>query len=158
MSETQQNRLESALKLVSPFLAVGAFVWGIYTYRENSRQQLARETTDAQRTAETRRIEATRPFLDKQLLLYTEATKVASIIATSADTKEVDKATRRFKELYWGEMGLVEHGDVESAMVAFKNALDATANQGVLGPLALALARACRNELAGSWGTEAWKR
>jgi len=55
-------------------LAIAAFVWGIYTYRDTSGQQLNRQRAEAERTAETRRIEATRPYLDKQLALYTEVT------------------------------------------------------------------------------------
>jgi hypothetical protein len=158
MPENQQGRFESGLKLVSPLLAVAAFVWGIYTYRENARQQLAREETEAKRAADTRRIEVTRPYLDKQLALYTEATKVTVTIATSADGKEIEKATRRFWELYWGELSLVEHGGVEAAMVRFGDALNAKKEKDELAQLALALARACREELATSWGTEAWKR
>jgi len=158
MSENQQGRFEYGLKLVSPFLAVAVFFWGIYTYRDTARQQLAREEADARRTAETRRIEATRSYLDKQLAVYTEATKVTATIATSADSKEIEKATKRFRELYWGELALVERDNVAGAMVLFGGALDAKKGQDVLRPLALDLAHACRDELAASWGTEAWKR
>jgi hypothetical protein len=119
MSENRQGRFESGLKLLSPLLAVAAFFWGIYTYRDTAQQQLAREEAEAQRTAETRRIEATRPYLDKQLALYTEATKVTATIATSADSEEIEKATKRFRELYGGELALVERSDVARAMIAF---------------------------------------
>jgi len=158
MPENQERKFETMLKLFGPLLAVAAFFWGIYTYRENARQQLAKEDAEARRTADTRRIEATRPYLDKQLTLYTEATKVTVTIATSSDSKEIEKATRRFWELYWGELGLVEHDDVETAMVNFGKALDAKEGQGELARLALYLAKACRAELAVSWGTDAWKR
>jgi len=139
-------------------LAVAVFFWGIYTYRDTAQQQLAREEADARRTAETRRIEATRPYLDKQLALYTEATKVTATIATSADSQEIEKAKKRFRELYWGELALVERSGVARAMVAFREALDAKKGQDALAPLALDLAHACRDELAASWGTDAWKR
>lgn len=158
MSENRQGRFESGLKLLSPLLAVAAFFWGIYTYRDTARQELARAEADALRTAETRRIEATRPYLDKQLVLYTEATQVAATIATSTDAEHVKKATKRFKELYWGELALVERTSVARAMVALRLALDAEQGQEELAPLALDLAHACRDELAVSWGTDAWKR
>jgi len=158
MNDNHRGSFESGLKLVSPLLAVAAFFWGIYTYRESAQLQLAREEAESLRTAETRRIEATRPYLDKQLELYTEATKVAVTIATSTDSKEIEKATRRFWELYWGELGLVERDNVEKVMVRFGNALNAKKGQDVLAPLALELAKACREELAVSWGTDAWKR
>jgi hypothetical protein len=158
MSENQQSRFESWLKLLSPLLAVAAFLWGIYTYRDTTRQQSAQAEVEARRTAETRRIEATRPYLDKQLTLYTEATRVTAIIATSTDSQEVEKALKRFKELYWGELALVERRSVAGAMVAFREALDERKGQELLAPLALNLARVCRDELAASWGTDAWKR
>ncbi len=158
MSENQRGKLETTLKVVSPLLAIGAFWWGIYTYRDASRNQLAREQAESKRQAETRRVEATRPYLDRQLALYTEATRSTATIATSKDAKEVEKATKRFEELYWGELALVEHGAVASAMVAFRSALVAKQPQDALAPLALDLAHACRDELALSWGTEAWKR
>ena len=158
MSETRQGRFEFGLKLLSPLLAVAAFFWGIHTYRDTVQQQLAREEADARRTAETRRIEATRPYLDKHLALYTEATKVTATIATFADSKEIEKAKKRFKELYWGELAFVERKDVASAMVSFREALDAKRGQDMLAPLALNLAHACRDESAVSWGTDAWKR
>ena len=152
------NTGEMMLKLVSPLLAVAAFVWGIYTYRETSQQQMNRQETEAARIAETRRIEATRPFLDKQLTLYGEVTKVAASLATTTVESERAKFKKRFMELYWGELGLVEREAVSRAMVAFREALDRNAGPGELGTLALAVAHACRDELAASWGTEAWKR
>lgn len=153
-----QVNLETLVKLLSPLLAIAAFVWGIYTYRDTSRQNAEQQIAEAKRTADTRRIEATRPYLDIQLALYKEATKVTATIATSTDAQEVRRATKRFRELYWGELGLVERTDVAAAMVAFRTALDAGSGQDALGPLALKLAHACRDELAASWGTEAWRR
>ena len=139
-------------------LAIAAFVWGIYTYRDTSGQQLNRQRAEAERTAETRRIEATRPYLDKQLALYTEATQVTASLATTIDEKERAKLKKRFMELYWGELGLVERGGVALAMANFRLGLDRNAAPAELGTLALALAHACRDELAASWGTDAWKR
>lgn len=156
--QPRNSTAETLLKLLSPLLAVAAFVWGIYTYRDTSQQQLARQKADAERTAETRRIEATRPYLDKQLTLYTEATKVTASLATTTDEKERAKSKKRFMELYWGELGLVERDSVSRAMVKFREALDRNASAGELGILALAVAHACRDELAVSWGTDAWKR
>ena len=73
-------------------------------------------------------------------------------------TRLIEKATKRLKELYWGDLALVERSDVASAMVSFRIALDAKLGQDTLARLALALAHACRGELAESWGTDAWKR
>jgi hypothetical protein len=158
MGERTQGNLEFWSKLLSPILAIVTFAWGIYTYGDTARQTLAQAEVETQRLAETRRIEATRPYLDRQLVLYTEATTVTATIATSTDPKEIAKATKRFKELYWGELSMVEHGQVEGAMVGFSRALEATADRSVLEQKSLALAHACRDELAASWGTDAWRR
>lgn len=149
---------ERNLKLVSALLAIAAFAWGVYTYRQTAEQRLAEEMAEAVRTAETRRIEATQAFLQMQLALYTEATVIVAKIANSDNQQEVAAATRRFHELYWGELALVERDAVATAMVAFRDALQANAPQSALRPLSLDLAHACRDELAASWGTDAWKR
>ena len=158
MAESPSGKLELWLKWVGSILAILAFFWGVYTYKDTAEQKLAAQKLDNLRTAETRRIEASRPYLDKQLQLYTEATQVTAKIATSKDQEEIEKATKRFKELYWGELALVERGGVVGAMIAFRKALDAKTSQNELAPLALALAHACRDELAESWRTDAWKR
>ena len=158
MNSISPNRLETWLKIVSPLLAIAAFFWGIYTYRDAERQQLEQVSIEAARIAETRRIEATRPFLDKQLSLYTEATRVTAIIATSTISSEVEAATLRFYELYWGELALVERGKVVQAMIKFREALDDNQTQDKLVRLSLDLAHACREELAISWGVDNWKR
>ena len=145
--EPRPTFLDIAVKLAPPLLAIVTLLWGIYTYGET-----------VKRTAETRRIEASKPFLDKQLALYSEATLNAAILATSNETAAIAKARLRFLELYWGELAMVERGAVESSMVAFKKALDAGKPQADLTRLSLNLARACRDELAISWGTDAWLR
>jgi hypothetical protein len=126
--------------------AVVAFAWGVYQFSATQASQ-----------AETRRIEATRPFLDRQLKLYTDATQSTATIATSASTADIAAATLRFWSLYWGELALVEDRRVEAAMVAFGNALNRKAASSELQQLSLALARACRDSLSESWGVRQWR-
>ncbi|MGJ8675974.1 MAG: hypothetical protein ACSHX0_00510 [Akkermansiaceae bacterium] len=159
MSVAQQNKIEIRLKVITALLTVAAFLWGIYTYRDTTKQKLAAQIAEDAKSAETRRIEATRPFLDRQLQLYTEAVQVTSMIATSSDDAEIQRTTIRFEQLYWGELALVERSGVATAMVNFRNELFREgSSQKSLKPLALALAHACRDELASSWNTESWKR
>jgi len=143
-----QLSFDGILKLLSVVGAVAAFFWGIWVWWDNN-----------EKSANTRRIEATQPFLKAQLALYTEATQTAAKIATSKDPVEVDTATKRFWELYWGELALVENDDVEAAMVAFGRALNQpNPNQAALTSLSLDLAGAIRRSLAQSWGTDAWEK
>lgn len=123
-----------------------AFMWGVYQFTVNQREQ-----------AETRRIEATKPFLEKQLVLYTEATRLASTIATATDPKVKNEATASFWRLYWGELSLLEDALVESAMVNFGRALDRQAQPDELKNLALKLAHTCRDSLSRSWRVKEWQ-
>lgn len=114
--------------------------------------------------AETRQIEARKPFLEKQLALYTEATQAAAVLATTTDEAELTAARNRFWALYWGELAMVENGGVsaeaggvESAMVAYGRCLKQECEQTELQRLALNLAHACRDSLAVSWGVTDWQ-
>jgi hypothetical protein len=133
----QKPSLESWVKILTLAGAVVAFIWGVYQFKSNQRNQ-----------AETRRIEAKRPFLDWQLKLYTEATQAAATISTSSSKEEIDSAKLRFWSLYWGELALVEDKHVEAAMVQLGSAID----QGKVGKevqtLSLNLTHACRDSLA----------
>lgn len=166
--------IESVSKIMLALIAVLGFVWGVYKYMDSRERQLDRHEDALERQAETRRIEATRPYLERQLRLYTEATQVAARIATKGsapgqrDLKDspsasryhastLDNAVTRFWELYWGELALVEDNEVERAMVAYGQALRDKAPTETLQEKSLALAHACRDSLARSWGVEEWK-
>ncbi|MEN3974164.1 hypothetical protein [Emcibacter sp. SYSU 3D8] len=127
--------------------AVATFAWGVFQFTTVQHQQ-----------AETRRIEARKPFLDKQLVLYTEATKNAATLATSDDEAELARAAQAFWSLYWGELALVEDRGVEAAMVGFGRGLQAGADKGEIRQLSLKLAHACRESLAESWGVADWHK
>ncbi|HWC03618.1 MAG TPA: hypothetical protein VHF87_12740 [Methylomirabilota bacterium] len=146
------------LKLVSIIGAIGSFVWGVWVWQDKADKERNQIRLEAAKYAETRRVEAAKPFLDKQLLLFTEATQVASHIANAPNRQSAAKQMERFWQLYWGELALVERGRVSAAMVAFGNGLKDPRSGEALKGLALDLAHACRDELAISWGTDAWSR
>ena len=152
------SSLEDVLKLLTAFGAVISFFWGVLVWRDKSNKEISQAKFEAVRLAESRRIEATKPFLERQLKLYTEATQVAAKIATSRDVKEVEDAKKRFWQLYWGELALVENKDVEAAMVKLGRALENSASQRELKQLSLKLAHACRESLDRSWGINAWSQ
>jgi hypothetical protein len=141
----EQASFESWIKLLTPLGAVVTFAWSVYQFFLNQRLQ-----------AETRRIEATKPFLDRQLKLYTDATQAAATIATSNEEDEITAARERFWSLYWGELALVEDERVEEAMVQLGNALNRKDPKKEIQGLSLALAHACRDSLAKSWGVQQW--
>ena len=148
--------MENLIKVVGAFVALGTLLWAIWTYGDTRRREIEQREQADQRTAETRRVEATKPFLERQLKLYTEATQVAAKIATSQDESAVGEAIKRFWQLYWGELALVENGAVEGAMKAFGDGLRAELTRDQMEH-SLALAHACRDSLAVSWAVKAWE-
>jgi hypothetical protein len=103
-------------------------------------------------------MDARKPFLERQLNYYLDATSAASILVTSNDPKDTDKATAAFWRLYWGPTLVVADEQVSGAMVDLASCLrdrdrDKTmCDQDALKKRALALARACRSSIEGSWG------
>ena len=138
--------LETSTKMLSMVGAVVVFGWGVFQFNATQHQQ-----------NESRRIEATKPFLERQLALYTEVTQVASTIATTTDANKKNQALDRFWSLYWGELALVEDAFVEGAMVKLGEALRKNVDNDDIKQQALGLAHACRNSLARSWGVAAWQ-
>ena len=148
--------LESATKLLAVVGAVASFLWGVYQWREKSQQELTMRVVEAERLSETRRIEATKPFLDRQLILYSEATKIAAQVATLGESDAGKVARARFWELFWGELAMVENKDVAGAMMEMGRALNDGASESRLQSASLAIAHACRASLDKSWGINAW--
>ena len=98
---------DNALKILTVLGAIASFLWGVYQWREKSSQELEAQKQESARLVETRRIEATKPFLERQLALYAEATKIAAQVATQGNSDSGKKALVRFWELYCGELALV---------------------------------------------------
>lgn len=147
---------DEALKLIGALGALLSFAWGVWVWRDQSNTRLQQARAESESAAESRRVEATKPFLERQLKLYTEASQVAALIATSNDAAQVAKSTERFWQLYWGELALVENREVEAAMVQYGNALDNPSDRATLRQRSLDLAKACRLSLDRSWGINAW--
>lgn len=142
------ERIEQGLKTIGVLIAAAGFVWGIYQYFDKRDHEI-----------ENARVEAARPFLERQLKLYTQASQVTSVLATSNDPAELQAAEKRFWQLFWGELALVENERVKKAMEAFGSSLESEdRSQQQLKQLSFALANALRDSLADSWGTEHWRR
>ena len=150
---SDSRALDTALKILPVIGACVTFAWGVWVWKENADEERAAAEDESKRYADSRRIEATRPFLELQLKLYTEAALVTAKIATASGApKDID----RFWQLYTGELALVEDPEVAKAMIAFGDALKAN-KQASLSGLAVTLAHKMRESLARSWGTDAWQ-
>jgi hypothetical protein len=104
---TQSARTDLVLKLLSAIIATSAFVFGIVQYTATRREQFRRE------------------FWDQQFALYQEAAGAAAEIAMAPHVDSVKAARQKFWVLYWGKLSMVEHLEVELAMVAFGKKLSA---------------------------------
>jgi hypothetical protein len=125
-----QTEFDNLFKLITTLGGLGAFLWTVYTWRDKSRKELEASAAETMRTNLTRTVEATKPFLERQLQLYTDATRAAAVIATTEDEHELGSAVERFMQLYSGELALVENEELAKAMKDFRH--------GVRGILATA--------------------
>ena len=71
----------------------------------------------------TRQTEFRKRFWEEQVALYREATDAAAEIAMSADLTSATDARKRFWKLYWGKLSMIEHKEVERAMITFGTTL-----------------------------------
>jgi hypothetical protein len=172
-----QSTFDNAFKALSTLGAFGTFLWTVYTWRQKTKQELEASAADTERASRARIIEATKPFLQYQLDLYTKVARAASFIATSNNERDLDSAIESFMALSSGELVLVENDEVAAAINDFRaevtrlrplaampnsdgpeklpvNAPDHDRDQ--LQQLARNLARACRKSLAKSWHVDAW--
>jgi hypothetical protein len=154
-----------------------AFTWiaaqSHQTTIENQQRKDAFEAQQrqAQQAHEIALRESQKPFLEKQLAFYFEAAKVTGKLATldpavksaQAGIEDWAWARKRFWELYWGELGVVESLQVASAMVDFGNTLkeiekcvDAgeicAGRQNALTGASLQLAHSIRESIETGWG------
>lgn len=131
--------IENLAKIISLLIAIPAFALALLKFVRD------------------RWLETNKPFLERQLSLYAEATRVASILATSRDPILREPAHTRFAELFWGELAMVEDHEVELAMIAFRKKLERDEGEEGLPVLSVRLAHACRRSLARSWNAPKWR-
>jgi hypothetical protein len=117
--------------------------------------------------------ESQKTFLERQLQLYFEVSRVTAKLASlpaklpdsgPANNETYEWANRRFWELYWGELSIVESPDVARAMVAFGEQLqkvtdcyaakkpNCSSEQGQLTTLSYRLAGRLRESIQAGWG------
>jgi hypothetical protein len=142
----QANSLERWLKIAGITLTLAGLLAGTYQFTRNQS------------------VEAARPFLERKLKWCEEAVEVAAGIAAHGRDSALPAVApaqpmlrvKRFMALYWGVMGMVESKEVIDAMNVARDSL-ISGNASLDGHNALAIAHACRNEMARDW-SPAWKR
>ncbi len=124
----------------------------------SARQVEARRYSDQRSDiAREQRAEAAKPFLELRQNLYLQALRAAGVLANPDvhSTVELERARKRFTELYVAELSMVEARDVEGQMVDLARAIDPGLLSMTQGQLATyKLAHAIRDSLVRSWGVD----
>ena len=157
MAENQPSNLETISRLVQVVSVVAGVVISVLSFN----QARSREAAASGLELEKRRIEASKPFLELRQKFYLEIIVAASVLASSDvhTEEERSKAKKRFLELYWGELSIVEDPRVETAMINMAWSLDLISRDGQdpnekPSPqnASYQLSHAIRDSLFNSWG------
>lgn len=148
------------IQVLSVVVAAVLSIWSFNAARNKDADARIAEATKYrdQREDEIRkqRIEAAKPFLEIRQQKYMEAIKAAGVLANPNDhtSQEIKEAEKRFSELYWAELSLVEAKEVESSMVGMASASRKYSEPTEGQQAAIRLAHALRDSLVKSWGVD----
>jgi len=155
-----QNPFLEFLKAWMPVaVVVAGGLWAVFTFIDAQADQARERELNAAKEARAALVQARRPFLERKMLLFFEASRLAGTLSrTPVGTRDWQAAEAKFWTLYWGEMSIVEQGAVEDRMKKFGDALiehKELHDAGSANELQLAsyrLAHALRDELKADWG------
>jgi hypothetical protein len=144
-------RIELVAAVISGVVAIGG---AVIAFQAQTQVAAYQQDFDLLRLQLQQQHERQRPFLERQLQHYFEASEAASKVANLPDGADRAEAAQRFWQLYWGPLAVVEDSGVEGAMVGFGNALRSDgSDRAALQHRSLDLAHACRGSLEKQWGT-----
>jgi hypothetical protein len=118
---------------------------------------LDEKTTEEIKNHQARQIELQRPFIERQSNLFFETARVIGKLMTTNPGSEWNALERRYWELYYSELAMVEPCEVDQAMAEFADALKkyktetTDENREELGENAIAVAHALRSGMAETW-------
>ncbi len=139
-------------KIISVLSGAVSFLWGVWIWRVAQKDKIDFTRTEAENKFELRKFELTKPFLEKQLSIYTELVSICASLVIDTNSRKDE-----FWKIYWGQLSLVDNADVSSAVVSFGQALEYTPDdKSELKQRAMLVANACRKSLSTSWGIEGW--
>ncbi|MFL5281423.1 MAG: hypothetical protein ACJ8AW_10605 [Rhodopila sp.] len=107
MTENRKRTFDAITETIKIIALILGGLWAITTWQSNQTDQ-----------ADAAKRELQKPFFEKQLSLYIEASKTAARLAYLKEHNKNDEAVEaRFWESYWGELAFAESGQVEDLMV-----------------------------------------
>jgi hypothetical protein len=156
----------------APLGTIIAALWVATTWWADHQMKTEQAQRDLVKAQDIAKRDSQKPFLERQLQFYFEAVKVTAKLATLPPSlgdkgpgaeESYGWAYRRFWELYWGELAVVESQEIAGAMVRFGRSLedlttcrstpDAACGdkQALLQQLSLALAGEIRKSIERGW-------
>ena len=168
MAENSTSRLDSISKSVQVISIVIGVVISVLSFNHTRQKDADARLAEAQARefelrqyydqrkaeADKQEIEAAKPFLELRQNRYMETVQVAAVLS-SPDVHtpdEIKKARKRFWELYWAELSMVEDAKIEGAMIKLGDSLNPNLNPTPQQNAAYELAHALRDSLTKSWG------
>ncbi len=144
------ERLEIISKTVQVLSVVAGVVISLLSFNQTRQQEAHARTVEA----EKQKVEAAKDFLALRQRLYMETVQQAAVLSNPEihSKGEVEKARKRFRQLYVAELSMIEAEGVEQAMMALAQQIDPglvplTPKQAA----AYKLSHALRNSLITSW-------
>ncbi len=149
--------------LLPALTAIIGGLWVAFTYLDHQKVARTEQQLQLQRDNRTRLLEARKGFIDKQLALYIETAQVAGkLVSANTDVPKAEWTTtvRRFEQLYWTELSMVEDDTVKLAMEDFYKNVLWVSEQTEIVPIekwseiqqsSYRLARALRSSIEASW-------
>ena len=108
-----EKYIDTLIKIFPMLVAVAGGLWTLNTYFDNQRQASQIEQAARAREERNQLLQAQQPFLEHRWKAYIETSSVAGalVVLDTADPGWTD-ARKRFWELYWSELAMVETPDV----------------------------------------------
>lgn len=170
MPEESASRLETLSKTAQVISVVAGGVISVLSFNETRQKEAAARFAESQDRkfalqkyyneradkAKKDTIEAAKPFLEMRQKRYMEAIQAAGVrVSPDLHTAaEIQKARKRFWELYWAELSRIEAAEVEESMVKLGQALEPKPQSTPQQKPTYELAHALRNSLVKSWGID----
>ncbi len=154
-SNSWWDRLDRNAALLTVLITVISLCVGVYQFTRSQEANRKQLTQQAAQEEAARKEQLKRAYWEEQKKIYEEASNYAAVIANANSLKDVVRERGGFWVLYWGKMSLLEHTEVESAMVEFGEALkqwETTAKKPqAIENLSYRLAHCMRQSLSETW-------
>jgi hypothetical protein len=151
------NKIGKFTSVFTTLIAVAGLVIGQFQNLQQQKERARALDIEREKERALREQESKKPFWQKQVDLYFDASNAVSTLINSTDAVKRQQAEDRFWQLFYGELVIVEDQNVERAMIDISSYLiqcrqsPPRCEDYKLKNLALALSSSCRQSIGESW-------